>query len=762
MPAVLLPARRRAPRRARYLIPPGTARRREITAALSLLALLAGLSLAQITLALAAAFYVAGKLTRWRPAWLAIPAAAGLAWTLIIGPAAALAGLTAVPRALAALLTHQLPAPVRLAQLGSLPARRASWFPGQFPAGLIIAAGLAAAAAWLDWLHTDEWRLPTPRPGLMVTSRRWLTAAYIRSGGVLSRTGICLGVVPATGQPAEIGWPEAEHGVLLTGATPADTTRTAVQLAHAAIRLRKPVIVVDLAADTELPGLLAGAAAAAGAPLLTFTAAGPGCYEPFPSGDPARNAALAAGMIDWAGQPGMARQPGQSVLAGIFAVAGAAPADDGQAVLDDVVALLRPGALAARMDRVPGYWPGRASLASRAAASAARLAADPAGASGLAGQLASVRASPLGRWLGGVPQVEGHQISLPSVIRQRGVALFSLDRAAYGPVAGIIASLVARDLACLAAGLRQAGTGGDGLAWFSQCETADPHALAALVTAGTGAGLATVLSTTSAAAAASLAGQVGVLAVHRLADRALARQLAALTGQHLVPGGPPPAGMMAAGAGPAGTMTAGPGRAGMATAGPRGAVLPPAVPLVAAPPGADWAPVVTGEALCALRAGEFVLIRPGVAAGVVPRAVSVPARIPGGRQPSPEAQEPVPHGQEPVPGGQEPVPGGQEPVPGGQEPVPGGREPVADGRQPPPAGRTAGPRGPAVPSPAPPRAARPSAASASGGGAGHLPPRAVPPPAGAPAAAPVAAPGVPPWPNAPAWAGGQLRRDQPR
>ena len=542
MSAVLLSARQRAPRRARYLIPPGTPRRREITAALSLLALLAGLLLAQITLALTVAFYVAGKLTRWRPVWLAIPAIGGLVWALVIGPAAALAGLTAAPRALTGLLTRPLPAPARLAQLGSLPARQVSWFPGQLPAGLILAAGLAAVAWWLDWLHTDEWRLPAPRPGLVVTSRRWLTAACIRSGGVLSRTGTCLGVVPATGRPAVIGWAEAERGVLVTGAAPADVTGAAGQLAHAAIRLRKPVIVVDLAAGPGLPGLLAAAAAAAGAPLLTFTAAGPGCYEPFPAGDPARNAALAVGMIDWAGQPGTVRQASQSVLADIFAVAGAVPADDGRAVLDDVVALLRPGALQARMARVPGYWPDRAGLAARVAASAARLAADPAAASGLAGQLAGLRASPLGRWLGGAPPGDGSRISLPSVIRRRGVVLFSLDRATHGPVAGIIASLVARDLAALAAGLGQTGTGGDGLAWFSQCETADPHALAALVSASAGAGLATVLSTTSAAAAAGLAGQAGLLVVHRLADGALASQLAGLTGQHLVAAGPGSAG----------------------------------------------------------------------------------------------------------------------------------------------------------------------------------------------------------------------------
>lgn len=731
MSGVLLPARQRAPRRARYLIPLGTPRRREAVAALGLLALLAGLLLAQVTLGLAVGLHATGKLTRWRPAWLAIPAAAGMAWMLATGPAAAVAGLTAAPRAVVRLLFQLAADPAQLAHLGSLSVHPARLLPGQFPAGLILSTGVAAVAWWLDWLHTDEWRLPAQRPGLVVTSRRWLTAAFIRSGGVLSRAGACLGVVPATGRPAVVGWPEAERCVLVTGAALAATAGPGFQLAHAAIRLRKPVIVVDLAADPGLPGLLAAACAAAGAPLVSFTAAGPGYYDPFPGSDPAGNAALALGMIDWAGAPEPVRQGAQSVLADAFAVAGAAPADGGRAMLDDVVALLRPGALQARMSRVPGYYPGRAALAARVAAGAAQLAADPAIAGVVAEQLAGVRSSPLGRWLGTAPPGgDGCRISLASVIRQRGAALFSLGVDAHGAVAGIIASLVARDLAGVFNGLRQAGTGGDGLAWFSQCEAADPQALAAMVTAGTGTGLATVVSTTSAAAAGSLAGQADVLVVHRLADSTLASQLAGLTGRRLVPAGPrrrpgggqpgylvaaggwldPAAASGAGGLVPAGPVPAGLVPAGMVTPGPVGTGLP-----LAAPPGAAWAPVVTGEAMCALRDGEFILIRRAAPDGVVPLAVSVPARIPGGRQPVTPAWSA------------------------------GDRGPT----EMPPA-RAAGPAGPAAP---------PQAAAAAGDRQSQPPHQVAQPD---PGAVPPAASGAPPWPNAPAWAGGDLRRDRPR
>src|SRR6266496_6465975 len=97
MPAAVAAAPRRA-RRARYVIPLGTPRRRELLAALAVLGVLGGLLLAPVTLGLAVAFHAIGKITRWRPVWLAVPVACGVVWVLAIGPAAALAGFLAAPR----------------------------------------------------------------------------------------------------------------------------------------------------------------------------------------------------------------------------------------------------------------------------------------------------------------------------------------------------------------------------------------------------------------------------------------------------------------------------------------------------------------------------------------------------------------------------------------------------------------------------------------------------------------------------------------
>ncbi len=332
-----------------------------------------------------------------------------------------------------------------------------------------------------------------------------------------------------TGRAAGISWQAAEGGVLVTGAAAAGVSAgrprvsaASVQLVHAAIRRRKPVLVVDLCGPGGLPGELAGICADAGAPLHVFGPDGQGCYEPLRGGDPARKAALVMGMIDWAPVADHARRTCGAYLNDLFAVAAAAPADPRVPVLDDVAALLGPAALRARMRQVPPYHPRRGPLGERVRVSASLLEADPATASFLAGELTGLRASTLGRWLrpgaaqagaaqagaAGAPMCRPGllaQISLSAVVRERAVAFFPLDQARYGRSARMIANLVALDLTAVFAESRRLGVDGDGLAWFGDGDARAVPALAQLMSTGAGAGLATVVSTGSAAAAGQIA-----------------------------------------------------------------------------------------------------------------------------------------------------------------------------------------------------------------------------------------------------------------
>jgi hypothetical protein len=247
-------------------------------------------------------------------------------------------------------------------------------------------------------------------------------------------------------------------------------------------------------------------------------------------------------------------------------------------LLHQIAGLLRPGGMRAAAARVPGWHPARDTLAGRAGAAQRWLAHDPDTAARLAAQLTALGDSDLGRWLSPGP-CPGPRISLGDVIRERAVALFA---GGSGTTDGMIASLLALDLAGRYAALHATGTAPDGLAWFTGCEALSPAALAALATperhGGARAGLVPVLAATSPWAAGGLAGRVGACLAWRLGDRRLAGQIAALTGTRYVRAGP---------------------------AGPPQQGAPGAPPL---PLGVVQSHAVPAHALCALSPGEFVLV----------------------------------------------------------------------------------------------------------------------------------------------------------
>ncbi len=507
----------REPRRSRHPVPRGTPRRGEVVAALTLLWIAAHLLLAQLTLLLAVAFGLVSRLTRWRPGWLVVPAAAGLVWLLAIGPRAAVAGFTAGPRQVLGYLTGTAADPAGLLHRLLYPAGGyaglAGWLPRQAPLALLAAAAEAAVAGWLRWLHRGHGTAPAFRPGLVALARRQFTVWSVKQGGVAGRAGAVLGVDWPSGQPAEVPWPAAERGVLVAGDAAAEVAAAGFRFVHAAIRRRKPVVVVNLSGAPGLAGALRAVCAQAGAPLHVFGAFGPGCYDPLRDGAPGRNAALLQGMIDWAAVSDPARRTGTGYLQDLVAVLAAAPVDPRVPVLDDVVHLLSPDALWARMRQVPPEHPRRPALAERVRASASLLTADPATGAFLASELAGLRASPLGRWLRPAAAAGEDEISFTAVLRDRAVALFSLGQPRPGRAAQMIANLAALDLAAVSADSARSGLGGDGLAWFGHCDVLAGPVLAGLLSAGAQAGLASVLGTRSAAVAGQVAARSSVLVI---------------------------------------------------------------------------------------------------------------------------------------------------------------------------------------------------------------------------------------------------------
>jgi hypothetical protein len=421
-------------RRARHLIPLDLPHRREVIAACAVTIIVAHLLFAQLTLGLAIVFSLIGQASRWRSWWLVGPAAAGLAWTLAAGPAQAAAGFAAGAAHVVGYL-GQGPLAQRLGDPLAAFADASRWLPRELPLALVAAAAEAALVDWLSWLQTDETAVAPRRPGALAALRAALAAALIRSGSVVTREGCALGVAPATGAVVDLRWREIAGGALVIGAAAQEVTVTSLQVVHAALRRRKPLIVVDPLADAAIAAALSAACAATGTRL---------------------RAALADNL--------------------------------GQVVQERSAALLRVGSPEA----------------------AARVCA----------------------------------------------ALAALGRS-----------------------LRGIGVDGDGLVWIPGCEALPTAALAPLISGGGAAGLPLLLTTTSTAAARELAGLVGVVLIHRLADPGAAADLA----------DPTIRGSQGRALG-----TLGPGEFLLAVNAPRrrpaqlGRLVPARLPQAAAPPERGW------------------------------------------------------------------------------------------------------------------------------------------------------------------------------
>lgn len=256
-------------RRARHLIPRDLPRRGEALAAVAVLVVLAHLLFAQLTGVLALALLAIGRTTRWRLSWLAAPAGAGLIWTLAVGPGPAVAGLLAGPAHVLWYITgggvpleHLIHPAAAFSGLGS-------WLPRQLPLALVTGSAEAAIAGGLSWLRTGPARRPAYRPGLVAALRRRMNLRRLRSDQLLARGAAALGVDPVTGGAAGLPWRNVAGGVLVTGAAEHEVTTTALRLAKAALRRRKPVLVVDLDRHAGIVSALRDACARSGNPWFS-------------------------------------------------------------------------------------------------------------------------------------------------------------------------------------------------------------------------------------------------------------------------------------------------------------------------------------------------------------------------------------------------------------------------------------------------------------------------------------------------------------
>jgi hypothetical protein len=519
--------------------------RDDLTASVAVVAFLTQLVFAQVTLALVICLVIVGKLSRWRSLWLAVPATVGTAWLLAIGVRPAAAGYLAVGSRLLGIVARHDALGAKAAGLSNLLAGWRRWLPGQLPLALVVAT---AQAAFLSLPGRTAPKRPYRR-GALVAARSCYLTATLRRGELATYDGCCLGIIPSTGRRAAISWQEAEAGVLCAGQDAATVSATGRDLALAAIQHRKTVVIIDLVREVESGAtyrryrsradFIESECAAVDAPLHRLgRGAGQGAhYDPLSRARSARATSLTMAMIDWTGVAHASQLFCANYLNAVFAVLAGGRAGSERTngtMLDDLVRLMTPGALRARLAKLSGRSLAAGSLAARVAELSRQLEADPATLAPVAAQLAELTSTALAQLIR--PAADEASINFAAALAGREVALFSLDRLVLGEPAAMIARLVVADLIETLAERSDLGSRADCLVWINGCEAIDHRQLAVLAALGERTGAAVVLGTTTGSECAKIAADVNVVVVRGTSPADLTDEMADVLARFHAPG----------------------------------------------------------------------------------------------------------------------------------------------------------------------------------------------------------------------------------
>ncbi len=300
----------RQPRRSRAADPAGH-RRGDLFAGLAAAVIVGQILFAQVTLLAVIILVAVGRVSRWRPHWVAASALASAIWLASVGPARAAAGYVEGSRRLAAYILASAAHPGRLAHPAVAVVGAATWLPRQLPLALLAACGEAWLVLWLGWWRRESsWRW---RPGPVAAGRRRVAATTLAAGHTVTSDGFALGLVTATGRLASVSWSEAVRGVLLAGE---DTDQLGLAIVCAALRRRKTVLILDCPGQASMAGPVSEIARPLGVAVIQT---GPGVARDAPDG-----AGGVAGGVAGSGAGGVAGGVAGGLAGGVAGAVGRA------------------------------------------------------------------------------------------------------------------------------------------------------------------------------------------------------------------------------------------------------------------------------------------------------------------------------------------------------------------------------------------------------------------------------------------------------
>src|SRR5215472_13018819 len=165
--------------------------RRELAAGIASVAVVAQLVLAPVTLLISAVLTLAGRISRWRPSWLLLPAMAAVCWLAAVTIPVSLAALEAGSRRLVvaelAVALHRGRLLQPAGQVGGA-AGASWWLPREMPLALLAGTAEAAVMLWLGWRRSP----PNWRPGAIALVRRRAAVAALAASRTVTPDGCAI------------------------------------------------------------------------------------------------------------------------------------------------------------------------------------------------------------------------------------------------------------------------------------------------------------------------------------------------------------------------------------------------------------------------------------------------------------------------------------------------------------------------------------------------------------------------------------------
>lgn len=335
----------------------------------------------------------------------------------------------------------------------------------QLTLSIFVGTLIGFIVCWYKWLRRPVWQEANFRMGPIQFLMKKKNVKDLKEGKNPPHNGATLGINGAGKKVVQTDEEAGSH-TFIVGASGTGKTTTMMSQSKDHIRRGHGLVFIDLKGGADVPEVLYNYAQRYGRDFYHFTIldprdpyegpdpSGPAYYDPLGRGDASRRKDMIIAGRKWSED--YYKIVASSYLQTAFNVAIAVPPEEGVDSLSDIISLLNPTNLGARVRRMPqgghfdeirayadDWTQGKLSPQYKSAID------------GVAKELQNLRGSSAGKWLRMPPPgVEGKMINLKNAAKEGAVVIFSLDSSNYQELASLVANFIVQDLKTVTSELR--------------------------------------------------------------------------------------------------------------------------------------------------------------------------------------------------------------------------------------------------------------------------------------------------------------------